>query len=176
MSTNGVPQNFEILFTHDEVERAIDRIAVRLNVELAGKPVVFICVMHGGLPFTWDLMKRVDLNLELDFVRVRRYDGTKGGLLDTEREVTTDIQGKEVVIVDDVLDRGVTLCKLFEKLSSAGANVRTAVLCRKRAMQEIPFEADYVALHAPDRFLIGRGMDMDGMYRHLPAVYAMRES
>ncbi|MYD44158.1 MAG: hypoxanthine-guanine phosphoribosyltransferase [Gammaproteobacteria bacterium] len=170
-----IPTNFSMLFSNEEIERAIDRVAVGLNIELEGKDVVFVCVMHGGLPFTWDLMRRVDFNVSLDFVRVQRYDGTTGGQLRTERDYALDLHGKHVVVVDDVLDRGVTLSKLYERFSCMAEQVWSAVLCDKKCLREVDIEADFVALNAPDRYLIGRGMDMDGMYRQLPAIYAMND-
>ena len=171
-----LPERFELLFNSEEIERAIDRIAVRLNADLEGKTVVFVCVMHGGLPFTWDLMRRVNIDVELDFVRVHRYDGTKGGEIRTERDFHLDLEGKHAVIVDDVLDRGVTLSKLYERLSGSAASVQSAVLCDKKTLREVDIEADYVALDAPDQYLIGRGMDMNGRYRQLANIYAMMGS
>lgn len=170
-----LPQHFELLYSSDEIEHAIDRVAVRLNTDLDGKHVVFVCVMHGGLPFTWDLMRRVNFDVALDFVRVHRYDGTKGGEIRTERDFHLDLEGKNAVIVDDVLDRGVTMRKLYERLSGSAERVLSAVLCDKKTLREVDIEADYVALDAPDQYLIGRGMDMDGRYRQLPDIYSMRE-
>lgn len=169
-----VPNDFELLFSSTEIERAIDRVAVRMNVDLEGHDVVFVCVMHGGLPFTWDLMRRIDLNLSLDFVRVHRYTSTRGGDLRTERDFALDLTGKCAIIVDDVLDRGITLQRLYERFSRSADRVLSAVLCDKKALREVEIEADYVALEAPDQYLIGRGMDMDGLYRQLPDIYAMK--
>ena len=176
LSPNGIPSDFEVLYDSVEIERAIDRLAVRLNVDLEGKTVVFVCVMNGGLPLTWDLMKRVNLDVELDFVRVRRYDGTRGGALSTERDITTNIEGKDVVIIDDVLDRGVTLSSLVNNLSAVAREVHSVVLVDKKALREVEIEADYVGFEAPDRFLVGRGMDHNGKYRQLPHICAMKES
>ena len=168
-----IPDNFDVLFGCEEIERAIDRVAIRMNLDLADREVVFVCVMHGGLPFTWDLMRRVQFDVSIDFVRVQRYLGTEGGEIRTERDYHLDIAGKDVVIVDDVLDRGVTLSRLYERLSRRADRVLSAVLCDKKALREVEIEADYVALDAPDQYLIGRGMDMNGRYRQLPAIYAM---
>ena len=170
----NIPDNFEVLFNEHEIEQAIDRIATQLNVEFHEKDVLVVCVMHGGLPLTWDLMKRADFNLELDFIRVRRYAGTSGGMLHFERDFKLDVTAKHVLIVDDVLDRGVTLAGLYERLSESAEKVYSAVLCDKRALREVEIEADFVGLTAPDRYLIGRGMDMNGRFRQLPAIYAMK--
>ena len=175
LQNNGIPEDFEVLYDSADIEKAVDRIAVRLNLDLEGRTVVFVCVMNGGLPFTWDLMRRVSLDLELDFVRVRRYHGTKGGALYTERDITSNIAGKDVVIVDDVLDKGVTLSSLYENFSAIAANVHTAVMVDKRALREVDIEADYVGFDAPDRFLVGRGMDLNGKYRHLPHICCKRD-
>ena len=90
--------DLELVVPVDELEKAIDRVAVRLNVELLNTQPLFVCVMNGGLPFTWDLMRRVNLDLEFDFVRARRYTETTGGELTVERELTCDLSGKTVEI------------------------------------------------------------------------------
>lgn len=102
--------------------------------------------------------------------------GTTGGMLHFERDFKLDVSEKHVLIVDDVLDRGVTLHGLYDRLSESAEKVYSAVLCDKKTLREVEIEADFVGLSAPDRYLIGRGMDMDGRFRQLPAIYAMKEA
>lgn len=170
-----LPSNFELLFSAEELEQAIDRVAVRLNVELRNTKPVFICVMKGGLPFTWDLMRRINLDIEMDFIRVRRYTERKGGKLVVERDVGIDLTGKTVVLIDDILDRGVTINHLLRKYRVVAETVYTCVLVDKKTKRDCPIEADFVAVTCPDVFIVGRGMDYEGKYRQLPAIYTWKE-
>ena len=170
-----LPASFQLLHSAADLERAIDRVAVRLNVELRHTKPVFICVMKGGLPFTWDLMRRVNLDLTLDFVRVRRYVRTHGGELVIEHDLTTDIVGRTIVLIDDILDRGVTLNYLYSRYQDVAERVLTCVLVNKDTVRDEPIEADFVGVNCPDSYLVGRGMDFEGRYRQLPAIYEVNE-
>ena len=170
-----LPANLEPLVSETELERAIDRVAIRLNIELRNTKPVFICVMKGGLPFTWDLMRRINLDIELDFVRARRYTRDVGSHLVIERDVGIDLTGKTVVLIDDILDRGVTIDYLYRKYLDDAERVYICVLVNKEVEREFDIEADFVALTCPDLFIVGRGMDFEGRFRQLPAIYAWKE-
>ena len=170
-----LPDNLELLFSEEELEKAIDRVAVRLNIELRDTHPLFVCVMKGGLPFTWDLMRRVNLDIELDFVRARRYTETTGGDLVVERDISVDLKGKTVVLIDDILDAGVTIGTLKRTYQDLAQRVFTCVLVNKEVEREEPIEPDFAAVRCPDLFIVGRGMDFEGRYRQLPAIYAFKD-
>ena len=171
-----IPADYELLFDSHSVEYAIDRIAVRIKLELADALPIFICIMNGGLPFMWDLTKRLNFPLSMDFMYATRYDGLEGGDLKIHTRPQTDLCDRNVVVVDDVIDHGVTLRAVVNELEEVAGSVWTAVLVDKsparRRTDVQTIEPDFVALSAPSRFLIGRGMDFDGLYRNLPAIYA----
>lgn len=164
----------DVVFDKATVEKAIDQLAVKLNVDLHNLNPIFVAVLHGGLPFTADLMMRFQGCCELAYVHVGRYGhGTTGGELAWHVEPTADLTGRTVVYVDDVLDRGETLAALRKRAQELGAKqVLAAVLVRK-AVDDCASHADYIALESPNLFLFGRGMDIDGQWRNLPEIRAV---
>ena len=179
----NIPDDAECLYDEAEVDLAIDRLAVRMALELQDANPILVCVMNGGLPFTAALMRRFAFPLELDYVHAVRYRGGKaasgkvevphGGELEVRVNLIRSVTGRVVVLADDVLDRGTTLESIAERVVRAGAaRVYTAVLVNKN-VQGRTFTADYVALDAPNRYLIGGGMDCGGWYRNLGGIYAL---
>lgn len=164
----------EVVFEKAAVEKAIDQLAVKLNVDLHNQNPVFVSVLHGGLPFTSDLVMRFQGCCELAYVHVGRYGhGTDGGELVWHVEPTADLTDRVVVYVDDVLDRGETLAALRKRAEERGARkVLAAVLVRK-AVDDCSSHAEYVALESPNLFLFGRGMDIEGQWRNLPEIRAI---
>ena len=165
----------ECLVPRDRVQFAIDQLAVRMAVALARRDPLILCVLKGGLPFTGELLRRWDFPLELDYLHVSRYgQDTRGGALTWHARPRQPLAGRHVVLVDDVLDRGGTLAEVRDWAYGEGANtVATAVLVEKDVKEARAITVDYVALQCPDRFLIGCGMDYQGYWRNLPAIYAV---
>ena len=138
--------------------------------------------MNGGLPFTAALLARFAFPLEVDYVHAMRYRDAAPGKLPSGGDLRIRVapvhalEGRTVLLVDDVLDEGVTLERLGRFVEAGGAStVSTAVLVDK-AVAGRTFTADYAALSAPDRYLVGWGMDYNGWYRNLPAIYALEET
>ena len=165
--------NSSLVFDQASIRHAVDQLAVRLNVELRGTNPVFLSVLHGGLPFTGDLLMRFQGDCDLGCVHVGRYGSeTQGGELTWHMQPSADLTDRLVVFVDDVLDKGETMAALRSRALELGAaEVRAAVLVRK-AVEHCVSEAEYIALEAPDLFLFGYGMDIDGKWRNLPQIRA----
>ena len=165
--------NSRLVFDRDKIRTAIDVLAVKVNVELHGKNPVFLSVLHGGLPFTGDLLLRFQGRCDLGYVHVGRYGAeTSGGDLSWHVEPSVDLRDRTVIFVDDVLDRGETLAALRVRATELGAkDVQAAVLVRKTC-DDCASRAEFVALEAPDLFLFGYGMDIDGEWRNLPEIRA----
>ena len=183
MPSPDLPRDAERLYDASEVDAAIDRLAVRMTIDLQDVRPILVCVMNGGLPFTAALMRRFAFPLELDHVHAVRYRGgsavsgkveaPRGGQLEVRVDLTRDIVGRVVVLADDVLDRGTTLAGIAARISRAGARrLYTAVLVNKRVPGRA-FATDYEALDAPDRYLVGCGMDCGGWFRNLNGIYAL---
>ncbi|MGE0623287.1 MAG: hypoxanthine-guanine phosphoribosyltransferase [Pseudomonadales bacterium] len=167
----------EVLFPREMVLQAIDRLSVRLSVALAEANPLLICVLHGGLPFTAAVMQRLQFPLELTYLHVGRYgETTRGGALTWHARPRLSLAGRHVVLLDDIVDEGVTLGALRAFCLGEGAQaVTTAVLLDKAAVRERAGAPppDHAALTCPDRYVFGWGMDFEGYWRNLPDVYAL---
>ncbi len=173
----AVRRRAERLYSADEVEAAIDRMAAEIQRDLAAVNPVVLCVLNGAVVVTGKLLPRLPFLLELDSVHVTRYRGeTRGGELHWRHVPTTDLCGRHVLLVDDVLDEGVTLAAIRDYCLEKGARqVRIAVLVDKRLPVAKPCRADYAGLVCDDRYIFGYGMDYRGYWRNLPGIYALPE-
>jgi hypoxanthine phosphoribosyltransferase len=159
------------------VATAVDQVAVRMTLALATENPLLVCVMNGAVPFAGALLPRLQFPLQFTHVHVSRYgDATRGGELNWHSEPDLDVSGRHLVFIDDILDQGLTLAALRHwALARGAARVSIAVLVDKQVpdAQQRPVAADFVALRCEDRFLIGCGMDYQGYWRNLPAIYAV---
>jgi hypoxanthine phosphoribosyltransferase len=165
----------ERLVSEAEVRAAIDRLSVQLAVRVGATNPWLLAVLQGALPFAGALTMALNFPLQLGYLHVERYrQATRGGTLAWQARPDYDLRDRTVILVDDVLDRGETLAALVAWAQAAGAReVLTAVLVDKAVDVERPVLADFVALRCPDRFLFGWGMDYQGYWRNLPAIYAL---
>ncbi len=167
-----LPPGARCVFDAETVDVAVDRIAVEMALKLWDARPVIVCLMNGGLPFTADLLRRFHFDLELDYMHLSRYQHTTGGEIRFVRRVERSLEGRTVLLVDDVLDEGETLAAAQREVEAAQpAELLSAVLVRKAT--DAVAEADYVALTGPNDFLVGRGMDYDGAFRQLSGIYAL---
>ena len=165
----------ELLFTRQEIDIAIDQLAVRLSVEYADSNPVIVCVMSGGLVFTADLIKRLRFPLRLDYLHATRYqEKLSGDGLLWHVLPKSDLSGQTVIVVDDVLDYGITLAEVIRQpVFAKAAQVKIAVMLDKKLARAKPVYADYAALQSADRYAFGRGMDCRGYWRNLPEIYVL---
>ena len=155
----------------------MSRVAQEITEKLGDTTPLLLCVMTGGVPFAADLMSQLDFPLEFDYLHVTRYgQETAGGALSWRSAPWTSVKDRTVIVLDDILDEGVTLAAIVDRVTELGAKAcYTAVATDKQNGKQKPLKADFVALSVPDRFLFGYGMDVRGMWRNLPAIYAMKE-
>jgi hypoxanthine phosphoribosyltransferase len=167
----------ELIHSVEVVNSAVNELAVQIKNKLADKNPLVLCVMTGGLIFSGQLLTKLDFPLEFDYLHATRYGpDTQGGKISWRSAPWTSVKGRTVLVVDDILDEGVTLAAVKESLRRMGAaEVLTAVFTDKLNGKQKPISADFVGLTVPDRFVFGFGMDVDGAWRHLPAIYAMKE-
>ena len=153
------------------------RSAVHVTLALEHVNPLVLCVMSGGLVYCGRLLGRLHFPLELDYVHVARYrESTRGGSLDWVAKPRQSVTGRQVLVVDDVLDEGETLRAIRRSaLSEGAARVWTTVLVRKKTPGNPRIDIDFTALECPDRYLFGCGMDYRGYWRNLPAIYALPE-
>lgn len=168
-------QNSSLVFSMEEVDEAIEKVANEILQSVAQSSVVILCVMTGGLFFCAKLMTKLTMPVELDYVQASRYQhDLRGGSLIWTKSPALNLKNKTVVIVDDILDEGVTLKGVKEACLQLGASqVLTAVLTEKNNQIHKAISADFVGLSVPDKFVFGCGMDAYGWWRNLPEIRAL---
>lgn len=167
----------EVIHSAETVAAAVTRVAAEITEKLGDTNPLLLCVMSGGVPFAGQLMTQLHFPLEFDYMHVTRYgQETSGGALSWRAAPWTSVKDRTVLILDDILDEGVTLAAIVERMKQLGAKAcYTAVATDKLNGKTKPIKADFVALTVPDRFVFGYGMDVRGTWRNLPAIYAMKE-
>ena len=167
----------EVIHSAETVAAAVTRVAGEITEKLGDTNPLLLCVMSGGVPFAGQLMTQLHFPLEFDYMHVTRYgQETSGGALSWRAAPWTSVKDRTVLILDDILDEGVTLAAIVERMKQLGAKAcYTAVATDKLNGKTKPIKADFVALTVPDRFVFGYGMDVRGTWRNLPAIYAMKE-
>lgn len=169
----------DCLRSAEEVEAALARMGEEITEALGDTNPLVFCVMNGGLFVTGKLVEKLPFALELEYLHATRYGAeTYGGTLNWKVKPERCIKGRTVLLVDDILDEGVTLAEIIKYCKEMGAGqVLSAVLVDKQHDRKAPgVKADFVGLEVEDRFLFGCGMDIAGQWRNLPALYAMKEN
>ena len=173
--------NSEVVHDRQAIERSIVDMAARIHADYAGTVPVYLTVMHGGMPFAAQLALELGargLDLEFDYLHATRYRGaTSGGELTWKHRPATPLQGRRVLLVDDIVDEGHTLAAVREWCRGEGAaDVRIAALTVKAHDRCVAgLCADYAGLSVPDRYVYGYGMDFHEQGRNLPAIYALKD-
>ena len=170
-----LPTGSQLVISHDEIQRALDRLARDITADLADRRPLAITIMQGGLVFAGQLLPQLRFALDCDFIHARRYGNeTHGGELEWLTGPHEDVAGRTVLLLDDILDEGRTLAALRGALLARGAEaVFVAAFARKERSVPPVIEADYVGVTVPDLFVFGFGMDAAGAWRNLPAIYAL---
>ena len=167
----------ELIHSAEAVQQALAVVAGAITEQLAGKHPLVLCVMTGGVIFCGQLLPKLDFPVDFDYLHATRYGPeTQGGKLSWRTAPWTSVKDRVVLVVDDILDEGITLAAVKDSLKRLGAKeVLTAVFADKLNGKEKPIAADFTALNVPDRFVFGFGMDVNGAWRNLPAIYAMKD-
>ena len=164
----------EILFSEEDIKNICKKLGEKITKDYEGKEPLFICLLKGAAPFMTDLVKYVDLKCTLDYLRVKSYEGTEStGKLRVIGELP-DVKGKDVILVEDILDTGNTLYKIKHYFNEA-ASVKIVVLLDKPTGRKYPITADYVGDLVPPKFVVGYGLDYNENYRNLPYIGVLKE-
>jgi hypoxanthine phosphoribosyltransferase len=168
----------ELLYSQEEVEDAVFSIAKQLNEDYIDEPPIILCVMSGAAIFTGMLLPKLTFPLEFDYVQATRYrSGIAGSTLHWIVKPKASIENRNILILDDILDEGVTLKAIAEECQLLGANVvKIAVLVNKELNVSKPISADYIGITVSDRYVFGCGMDVYGWWRNLPSIYALKNT
>lgn len=167
-----------VLITEDDIARRIMEMARKIQRDFTNRELVVVSLLNGTVMFLADLIRHLSLPLRLDFIGVSSYGaGTKSGQLVFTKELRLDVRGRDVLLVDDILDTGKTMVRVLEKLRRLEPKrIKTCVLLNKAARRTENVEADYVGFEIPDFFVIGYGLDYAERYRNLPFVGVLRPS
>ncbi|MBW8365771.1 MAG: hypoxanthine-guanine phosphoribosyltransferase [Rhizobium sp.] len=167
----------ECIASEDEVQAVLDRLAGEIALGLRDTFPLVLAVMGGAVVFAGQLLPRLRFPLEFDYLHVTRYRGkTEGGEVEWRVLPGQNVVGRNVLVLDDILDEGETLAAIRDKLVDMGAvHVWSAVLTNKDNGLAKPIRADFVGLDVPNRYVFGCGMDAYGLWRNLPAIYALKD-
>lgn len=165
----------DLIYSRPQVEQVLDRLAVEITGRLSGQDPIVLSVLNGALIPTGHLLTRLNFPLRQDYVHATRYQGdTSGADLEWIGQPSTSLKGQTVLVVDDILDEGVTLAAIVEACKEAGAKaVYSAVLVEKLHDRGVGYKADFVGMTVEDRYVFGYGMDYKGYLRNVPAIMAV---
>lgn len=168
----------KILYHESTIRSRLDELAHQITADYRGKELTAIAILNGSFIFVADLLRRIPLPLQVDCWSISSYHGTQSSGQVTFRQTQlADVRGRHVLILDDILDTGVTLRAIHDRLTaeSGAASLRVCALLRKQIDGKRPIEADYVGFDIPNEFVVGYGLDYNERYRNLPFVGVLTE-
>lgn len=166
-----------VLITKEELEKNAKDLGSRISKDYKGKDLVIIGVLKGGFIFLSDLARNITIPIELDFMSVSSYGNSakSSGVVKIIKDVDTNIDGKHVLIVEDIIDTGLTLNHLVELLKTRGPlSVKICAAFDKPSRRKAPVKVDYKGTEIPDEFVVGYGLDYSGMYRNIPELCVLK--
>lgn len=168
-------KKFAISITEEQILKEVDRVATEINRDLKDKNPLFLSVLNGSFMFTADLMKRITIPCEISFVKLASYQGISStGKITEVIGVNEDISGRCVVIVEDIVDTGLTMQRLLETLGTRNPKeIHIASLLVKPEKLQVPLNIKYAAMNIPNDFIVGYGLDYDGLGRNYKDIYTV---
>jgi hypoxanthine phosphoribosyltransferase len=168
----------EILLTEEQIQGRVAELGAAITADHAGRPLTLVSVLKGSLPFMADLMRSIDLPVRIDLMEVSSYGGAtteSSGLVRILKDLSSSIEGEDVLIVEDIIDTGLTLNYLIRYLrGKKPASLRICTLLDKPARRLVEIEVDYTGFTIPDQFVVGYGLDYGELYRNLRFVGVLR--
>ena len=173
MKTND---SLEVVFTKEKIKQRVNELATVISNDYKDKDLICIGILNGAFAFFSDLVRAIDVPAQVDFMRAKSYVGDKStGMVGIQLDMKNSIKGKDVLIVEDILDTGRTLAKIKKKLLDQSPNsVKSVVFLDKPSRRINDFKADYVCFEIPDLFVVGYGLDFNEQYRTLPYVAVIK--
>ncbi len=167
----------KVLYTNEDIVKETQKLGQQLTKDYEGKNPLLVGVLKGAVPFMAELIKHIDTHVEIDFMVVSSYAGTQStGEVKILKDVDTNIEGRDVIFVEDIIDTGRTLLYLRDLFKYRKANsVTIATLFDKPEGRVVDIDADYVCYDVPNEFIVGFGLDYDERYRNLPYVGVLKE-
>ncbi|MEM1505863.1 hypoxanthine phosphoribosyltransferase [Domibacillus sp. 8LH] len=169
----------EILISEEEIQEKVKELGAQLTEEYNDRFPLFVCVLKGAMPFMSDLVKRVDTHLEMDFMDVSSYGSStvSSGEVKIVKDLNTSVEGRDVLIIEDIIDSGLTLSYLAELFHYRKAkSVKIVTLLDKPTGRKAKIKADMIGFTVPDAFVVGYGLDYAERYRNLPYIGVLKPS
>lgn len=169
-------EHLEVLFSEDDIKKRVKALGKEITADYEGKDLLVISILKGSFMFFSDLLKEIKLPLEIDFMGAKSYgDNTHPGEVRIVKDLDKPIEGRHILIVEDILDTGQTLHALYKLLEVRGAaSLRTCTFLDKPARRSTDFYADYIGYEIPDYFAVGYGLDYAERYRNLPYIAELK--
>jgi len=170
-------KSFEPYLTAGQIDEAIQKLADQINIDYAGKRPLFISILNGSFIFASDLFKKLTIESEICFIKLASYKGTKStGHVITAIGLDIDLIHRHVIIVEDIVDTGKTLGQFLPQLQNQQpSSLKICALLHKPAATVHPIQIDYLGFTIPDKFVVGYGLDYDGLGRNIPEIYKLVE-
>jgi hypoxanthine phosphoribosyltransferase len=168
----------EVLVSREQISEMVKRLGRRISEDYAGKELVLVGVLKGGFIFLADLMREISIPVDMDFIAVSSYgESTRSsGVVRIIKDIDLDVVGKHVLIVEDLVDTGLTLRHLKDLFNTRGPkSVKICTAFDKPSRRKVEIEVEYNGIEVPDKFIVGYGLDYAGRYRNLPDVCTLKE-
>jgi hypoxanthine phosphoribosyltransferase len=168
----------KILISHNEIAEAVNRLACEIDRDYQGKQPLLISVLKGSFVFMADLIRQLDLPLELDFVRLASYGSAResSGRVRIIQAVKTPVKGRDVLVIEDIVDTGITISFLLDYLKKKKpASLKLCALTDKPSRRRVSVPVDYLGFTVPNKFIVGYGLDCDEKFRNLPDIYTLED-
>jgi len=168
----------KILISRDEIAKAVARLASEIGRDYKGKQPLLIGILKGSFVFMADLIRRLDLPLEVEFIKLSSYGSAResSGKVRVVQGLKTRITGRDILVIEDIVDTGITTSFLLEYLrKKKPASLKLCALTDKPSRHRVPVSIDYLGFTVPDKFIVGYGIDFDEKFRYLPHIYALED-
>ena len=168
-------RTFRLSIPSEKIQEEVKRVAEQINTDLEGKNPIFLCVLNGAFMFAADLMKYVTIPCEITFVKLSSYSGVMStGTVKEVIGLNEDVEGRTIVIVEDIIDTGLTIEKILDSLHRFHpADIKVASFLQKPEALKVQVPLDYIAIKIPNDFIVGYGLDYDGYGRNLTDIYTV---
>jgi hypoxanthine phosphoribosyltransferase len=168
----------KMLISRDEIAKAVDRLACEIKRDYQDKQPVLISVLKGSFVFMADLIRRLDLPLDLDFIRLSSYGAAResSGKVRVVQGVRSPIKGRDILVIEDIVDTGITVSFVLDYLKKKQpASLKLCTLTDKPSRRRVPVPIDYRGFTVPNKFIVGYGLDLSQKFRNLPDIYALED-
>ena len=166
------------IITEEEIRHRVKELAVEIRRDAIGMEPIFVGILNGCFPFLADLIRHLDITCSVEFMRLRSYGAATetSGVVEITADLSRSIVGKDVIVVEDIVDTGLTMSYLLENIKTRRPRtIRVCTLLDKPARRRVELKLDYVGFTIPDQFVIGYGLDFDEKYRNLPFITAYED-